>query len=117
MKNHEVNRIIGAHERTANECVEQEGYPLRLAVGIIVKRFRERLHMTQVSLAETAGVSQTWVSLIENTERTGRLKHPDPDDLDRVAIALKMDGIAELYSYAQELRDNAESRLKASGIL
>ena len=91
---------------------EQSEVPVGISVaqGLIVKRFREELRMTQVKLAERAGVSQTWISLVENTARTGRNKNPSPEILQRVAFALELSGLSELYRYAEQLTDESKNR-------
>lgn len=65
------------------------------ALSIILRRERQRAHMTVRQLAENAGVAPSSVSRIES----GSIALPTPDLLQRLARALRID-VEELYEPA-----------------
>lgn len=55
-------------------------------VRILLKRLRGRAGLTQAELASKAGVTRSWVSLVES----GKRQRPEPDPLRYVAVALRV---------------------------
>jgi transcriptional regulator with XRE-family HTH domain len=56
-------------------------------IGIRVRRWRKRRRMTQQELADAAGISQTYISQIENCQRTLRIL----ETVERIAAALQIE--------------------------
>lgn len=73
-------------------------------IGKAIKAFRKQSGVNQIVLAELAGITQTYLSLIENGERVSSIQ-----TIEAIACALDVP-VAKIYLAAlgpEDLRDNA----------
>ena len=63
------------------------------ALGIAMKRRRIKLGLSQSELAEKAKISQSWISLAENSKRG---KRPSLKVLRRISVALGLSSLSSL---------------------
>lgn len=82
---------------------------LAIALGLTVRRFREQCGMTQEALAKAAGVSQSWVSITENTHKYKRNRNPPIGVLRRIALAFRLRGLSVLIEYAEEVMNTSKT--------
>ncbi len=67
------------------------------SIGTLLEALRVEKGFTKLSLAETSGVSATYIAMIETgtDSRTGKEIRPSPDTLRKLASALSRDNPAE----------------------
>lgn len=77
------------------------------AIGLALRRLRGHMGMSQVELAQSANVSQAWVSLIETGQRN---KRPSLAILQRVALALEVTTLSEFIKCAEDMMTVPETQ-------
>lgn len=81
---------------------------LAIALGLTIRQLRRRCGLTQKALAETAGVSQSWVSITENVYKYKRNKNPPIEVLRCIALAFGLSGLSELIGFAEAVMNDGE---------
>ncbi len=75
---------------------------LSLRLGIIIRRLRQSLGISQKHLANAAGIDQSMISLIEKGKRNTRI---NLNSLQAIARELKQDSVSTLIAFAEDIGD------------